>query len=61
MVSQPTPLKPFEPVIGVNILDGMKVNPATRVNGTVAPELPDMNTLSVLSSPEKDSEPLREK
>jgi len=57
----PTPLKPFDPVIGVNILDGMKVRPATTVNGTDAPLLPDKKILSSRNSPEKDSDPLNTK
>jgi hypothetical protein len=60
-MNQPTPWKPFDPVIGVIIFDGMKVNPATSVKVEEAPALPDIKILSVRSSPEKESEPLRMK
>ena len=55
---QPTPWNPFDPVMGVSIFEGMNVRPATTVKAFVAPVEPEMNILSVLSSPENDSEPL---
>lgn len=58
---QPTPSNPLDPVMGVNILEGMKVSPARREKLLTAPELPEMNILSILSSPEKDSDPLKMK
>jgi hypothetical protein len=39
----------------------MNVRPARSVNVFVAPLLPEMKILSVLSSPENESEPLRMK
>ena len=56
---QPTPPNPFEPVKSPKFLTGIPVNPATTVKLLVAPEDPETKTLSVLNSPEKDSDPLK--
>lgn len=42
----------------VSIVDGINVRPATTVNAFVAPAEPEINILSVLNSPENDSDPL---
>jgi len=60
-ISQPPPPKPLEPVTTRKFFVGIVVRPATTLNETDAPDDPETKILSVRSSSEKDSDPLRMK